>query len=109
MKDRELLAEDGALLLVAHVSPKTKQILGEVSIVTKGFVYVLVYVQESEELLQKVKDTFMEVSKKHLEGKYINWNDYKRDVRNEVNRFIYQETRRSPITIPVIISTESNV
>ncbi|RJX26176.1 MAG: ribonuclease J [Acholeplasma sp.] len=104
MKDRELLAEDGALLLVAHVSPKTKQILGEVKIVTKGFVYV----QESEELLNKVKETFMEVSKKHLEGKYINWNDYKRDVRNEVNRFIYQETRRSPITIPVIISTETN-
>lgn len=104
MKDRELLAEDGALLLVAHVSPKTKQILGEVKIITKGFVYV----QESEELLNRVKDTFMEVSKKHLEGKYINWNDYKRDVRNEVNRFIYQETKRSPITIPVIISTETN-
>jgi len=102
MKDRELLAEDGALLLVAHVSPKTKQIIGEVKIVTKGFVYV----QESEEILNKVKETFMEVSKKHLEGKYINWNDYKRDVRNEVNRYIYQETRRSPITIPVIISTE---
>ena len=102
MKDRELLAEDGALLLVAHVSPKTKQILGDVKIVTKGFVYV----QESEELLKQVTDLFLEVSKKHLEGKYINWNDYKRDVRNEVNRFIYQETRRSPITIPVIISTE---
>ncbi len=102
MKDRELLAEDGALLLVAHVSPKTKQIIGEVKIVTKGFVYV----QESEELLSKIKDAFMEVSKKHLEGKYINWNDYKRDVRNEVNRFVYQETKRSPITIPVIISTE---
>ncbi|HPG42864.1 MAG TPA: ribonuclease J [Acholeplasmataceae bacterium] len=104
MKDRELLAEDGALLLVAHVSPKTKQILGEVTIVTKGFVYV----QESEELLAKVKETFMDVSKKHLDGKYINWNEYKRDVRNEVNRYIYQETRRSPITIPVIISTEAN-
>lgn len=102
MKDRELLAEDGALLLVAHVSPKTKQIIGEVKIVTKGFVYV----QESEELLEKIKNAFMEVSKKHLEGKYINWNDYKRDVRNEVNRFVYQETKRSPITIPVIISTE---
>ncbi len=102
MKDRELLAEDGALLVVAHVSPKTKSILGEVKIVTKGFVYV----QESEEILDKVKETFLEVSKKHLEGKYINWNEYKRDVRNEVNRYIYQETKRSPITIPVIISTE---
>jgi len=102
MKDRELLAEDGALLVVAHVSPKLKQIIGDVKIVTKGFVYV----QESEELLNKVIQVFIDVSKKHLEGKYINWNEYKKDVRNEVNRFIYQETRRSPITIPVIISTE---
>jgi len=102
MKDRELLAEDGALLVVAHVSPKLKQIVGDVKIITKGFVYV----QESEELLNKVIQVFKDVSKKHLEGKYINWNDYKKDVRNEVNRFLYQETRRSPITIPVIISTE---
>ncbi len=102
MKDRELLAEDGALLIVAHVNPKTKSILGDVQIVTKGFVYI----QESEPLLDKVKEMFFEVSQKHLEGKYINWNEYKRDVRNEINRFIYQQTRRSPITIPVIISTE---
>jgi len=102
MKDRELLAEDGALLIVAHINPKSKTILGEVQIVTRGFVYI----QESEELLGKVKDMFLNVSKKHLGGKYINWNEYKRDVRNEINRFIYQETRRSPITIPVLISTE---
>ncbi len=69
---------------------------------TKGFVYV----QESEELLNQVKELFEKISKKHLEGKYINWNDYKRDVRNEINHYIYQQTRRSPITIPVIISTE---
>jgi len=102
MKDRELLAEDGALLIVAHVNPKTKTILGDVNIVTRGFVYI----QESEVILDKVKAIFFEVSKKHLDGKYINWNEYKRDVRNEINRFIYQEIRRSPITIPVIISTE---
>ncbi|MDY0339472.1 MAG: ribonuclease J, partial [Acholeplasmataceae bacterium] len=102
MKDRELLAEDGALLIVSHINPKTKQILGDIKIVTKGFVYV----QESEELLNQVKDLFEKISKKYLEGKYINWNDYKRDVRNEINHFIYQQTRRSPITIPVIISTE---
>lgn len=102
MRDRELLAEDGALLVVAHICPKTKEILGNVDIVTKGFVYV----QESEVLLNQVRELFLTVSKRHLEGKYINWNEYKRDVRNEINRFIYQETRRSPITIPVMISTD---
>lgn len=102
MKDRELLAEDGVLIIVAHVNPKTKQIIGNIEIVTKGFVYV----QESMDVLNAVKEKFIDVSKKHLEGKYVNWNDYKRDVRNEVGRFIYQEVKRSPITIPVIISTD---
>ena len=102
MKDRELLAEDGALLIVSHVNPKTKSILGEVEIVTKGFVYVA----ESEELLEHIKQIFLEVSKKHLSSKYINWNEFKRDVRNETNKYIYEAIRRRPITIPVIISTD---
>lgn len=102
MKDREILSQDGALIIVSHVNPKSREILGDVEIITKGFVYV----QESEELLNEVKKLFYEVSEKFLNSKYINWNDYKRDVRNKINHFIYQETRRSPITIPVIISTE---
>ena len=103
LRDRELLAEDGALIIVAHINPRRKVIVGEIEIVTKGFVYV----KESEEILQSIKEEFVKVSQKHLEGKYINWNDYKRDVRNVLSRFIYQETKRNPITIPVIISTES--
>lgn len=103
LRDRELLAEDGALIIVAHIDPRKKVLVGEIEIVTKGFVYV----KESEELLQSIKDEFIKVSGKHLKTKYINWNDYKRDVRNVLSRFIYQETRRNPITIPVIISTES--
>ena len=103
MKDRELLAEDGTLLIVAHINPRTKKIIGKVEIVTKGFVYI----QASEQLLVEIKEKFIEVSKKHLSGKYINWNDFKRDVRNEVSRFIYQETKRNPITIPVLISIDT--
>lgn len=103
LRDRELLAEDGALIIVAHVNPRTKNILGDVEIITKGFVYV----KESEEILGSIKQEFLKVSEKHLSGKYINWNDYKKDVRNHLSRFIYQQTRRNPITIPVIISTEA--
>lgn len=102
MKDRELLAEDGALLVVAHVSPKERKIVGDVKIVTQGFVYV----KESEALLDKVKEIFHETSQKHLQGKYINWNEYKRDVRSDINKYIYDTIKRRPITIPVVISVE---
>lgn len=102
MKDRELLSEDGALIIVSHINPKTKSIIGEIEIVTKGFVYI----QQSESLLQEIKQTFELTVQKHLKGKYINWSELKRDVRNEISRFVYQETKRNPITIPVLISID---
>lgn len=102
IRDRELLSEDGVLLLIANINPRSKRILGDIEIVTKGFVYV----KESEELLNGVKEVFMKASEKHLKGKYINWNDLKTNIREDVNKFLYKETKRSPITIPVIIATE---
>ncbi|MCR1808853.1 ribonuclease J [Haploplasma modicum] len=102
LRDREILAEDGALIIVAHVNPRKKEIVGDVEIVTKGFVYI----KEAEELLNQIKETFLETSKNHLNNKYINWNDFKKDVRNDLAKFIYTETKRNPIIIPVIVSTE---
>ena len=102
MKDRELLSEDGVLLLVAHIDPKKKAIIGDVEIVTKGFVYI----QSSETLLEEIKALFYETATPFLKSKYISWNEFKREMRNEVSRFVYQKTKRNPITIPVLISIE---
>lgn len=104
MRDRELLAADGVLLVVANVDPKLKSILGNVEVITKGFVYTT----EEDILVPKIKEIFYQVSEKHLKGKYVNWNEYKLEVRDEVSKFLYNETKRRPITIPVIISTEKN-
>ncbi|CCV64362.1 Zn-dependent hydrolase [Alteracholeplasma palmae J233] len=103
IKDRELLAAEGVIMIVANVNPKTKKILGEPEIISKGFIYV----KESEELLNQVKLIFTETSKEYLKQKYINWNDYKQGLRESISKFLYQETRRKPIMIPVLISTEA--
>lgn len=104
MRDRELLAADGVLMVVANVDPKQKAILGDVEVVNKGFVYMT----EEVELVPQIKEIFIAVSNKHLKGKYVNWNEYKLEVRDEISKYLYSETRRRPITIPVIISTERN-
>ena len=104
LRDREILAQDGALLIIAHIDPRKKVIVGEVNVVTRGFVYV----KEAETIIESIKEQFIKISEKHLTGKYINWGDFKKDVRNTISRFVYQTTRRNPITIPVIISTENN-
>lgn len=102
VRDRELLSEDGALLIVAHVSAKKKQIISDIQIVSKGFVFQ----KPTGDLLEELKEQFIKTSQKHLSSKYINWTEYKKDVRNDISKYIYQGTRRNPITIPVIISTD---
>ncbi len=102
MRDRELLAEDGVLLLVANVNPKTKEVIAGPEVVSKGFIYS----RENEDLLNEIKKTFFTVSEKHLTTKFVNWGDFKNDLKNDVNKLIYKLTKRSPIIIPVLISVD---
>lgn len=102
MRDRELLAADGVLLIIANINAKEKQILGIPKIVSKGFVHL----NQNESMMDEIRSIFEKVTEKHLKGKYINWNEYKLQIRDEVSKYVYQTARRRPITIPVIISTE---
>lgn len=102
MRDRELLAADGVLLIISNINAKQKKVLGEPKIVSKGFVHL----NENESMIDEIRAIFDKVTDKHLKGKYINWNEYKLQIRDEVSKYVYQTARRRPITIPVIISTE---
>lgn len=103
LRDRELLAEDGVVLVIANVNAKTREIIDDnIEIIAKGFSYH----HESSNILEHLREIFLEVSKKELIAGYIDWNSYKRNFRNEASRYIYQKIRRNPIIIPVIIGTD---
>lgn len=102
IRDRELLSNNGILLIVANINPKNKTIVSGPEIITKGFVYI----KESEDILNGIKNIFNNISDKQMKNKYINWSEYKKALRDDINRYLYKEIRRTPITIPVIISTD---
>lgn len=102
LHDREQLAKDGIMLIIANLNPKTKKILSGPEIIVKGFTTI----KESDELTNGIKEVFSKVAKTHLTGKYVNWNDLKKDIKEEVNRYLYKELQRTPITIPIVIATE---
>ena len=102
MRDRELLAQDGVILITANINPRTKTIILGPEIVTKGFMFT----KDNEEILRKMKEIFFLVSCKYLSGKFINWSEYKTSLKNELSHYIYKEIKRSPIIIPFLISTD---
>ncbi len=105
MRDRELLAEDGVVLISANINPRTKTILVGPEIVTKGFIYT----KENDDILERIREIFFMVSNKFLTSKFINWSDYKTSLKNEISHYIYKDTKRNPIIIPVLISTDMEI
>ena len=102
MRDRELLAQDGVILITANINPRTKTILLGPEVVTKGFTST----KDNESLISKIKEIFYLTSEKFLCGRFINWSEYKIGLKNEISHYIYKEAKRSPIIIPVLISTD---
>lgn len=102
MRDRELLAQDGVLMVCANINPRTKSVLAGPEIVSKGFVYL----NDDEELVKDIMAVFKKVSIQFLVNKFINWSDYKNTLKTELSHTIFKKTKRSPIIIPVLISTD---
>ena len=102
MRDRELLAEDGVVLITANINPRTKTILVGPEVVSKGFTYQT----EDGDILLEIKKLFMLVASKFLTTKFINWSEFKTNIKYEISHYIYKTTKRNPIIIPVLISTD---
>jgi ribonuclease J len=102
MRDREMLAEDGVLLVIANIDARNKTVLNTPEIVSRGFVYM----KENEDIIQGVIDQFYLISENEFTNKYINWRNYKNNLRTGISKYLYRQTRRSPIVIPVIIDTQ---
>ena len=102
MRDRELLAKDGVLMICANINPKTKALVAGPEIVSKGFAYI----NENQELKDDIMDIFKKVSIKFLVNKFVNWSEYKNTLKSELSHSIFKKSKRSPIIIPVLISTD---
>lgn len=99
LRDRTKLAEEGIVIVVASVETETCTVVAGPDVITRGFVYV----KESEEFLEKTKRICENVL---ADCMYDNIGDYlviKNRLRDAVSRFIYEQTRRSPVVLPVIM------
>ncbi len=102
--DRELLSEDGILICVVHVNPKAKTLLGKTEIIIKGFVPD----SDIKPIKEGISQLVQELANQHFINKYVNWNELKNTIRDEINKYLYKEVKRRPVTIPVLISVETD-
>ena len=99
LRDRRHLSEDGLVVVVATVDLDGKYFVSGPDIVSRGFVYV----KEAEELIDEVRRIATDTIERALSGKSRDFNYIKGLIKDEIARFIYRETKRKPMILPVIM------
>jgi ribonuclease J len=101
IKERELLSQDGFLMIIANINARTKEMLNKPEIVSRGFMYM----KDNEEMIKEIEIIYQLESKKQFSRKHIDWKEYRDNIRYQIQRYLYNKTKRKPICIPVIIDT----
>jgi ribonuclease J len=100
LRDRRHLSQDGLIVVVATVDFYDKQLLSGPDIVSRGFVYV----RESEELMDQVRQIAYDTLLDDLESGYIDRMEMKSHIRDSISKFLYAKTKRKPMILPVIMN-----
>jgi ribonuclease J len=99
LKDREMLSDNGIVIVSATLDKRTKNILAGPEILTRGFIYV----KDSADILKGIKDISFEVIKKNINNNYVDFNKIKNNIRQNVGQYLYEETECKPMIITVIL------
>ena len=99
LRDRKHLAEDGMIVVVASLSGEDGGLVSGPDIITRGFVYV----KESEELMEELRQVAMEALEDCYDNNIRDWSSIKSEIKNDLSGYLYKKTKRNPMILPVIM------
>jgi len=99
LRDRQMLAADGMVVVVMTIDGTSGKLVGSPDIISRGFVYM----KDSKKLIEEARSRIKDILKS-AEGKKLADETFIRDkVRNELGYFLFQKTERRPMILPVVI------
>ncbi|XMB87367.1 ribonuclease J [Mycoplasmatota bacterium WC44] len=101
LKDREILARDGVLMVIGNIDARKKKIVTEPEIVSQGFLLE----RDHSEVYEEIKNIFVETTKNSLKGKYVDWQELKSSIRDDIYKYLLKVENRRTLIIPVLIDT----
>ncbi|MFC4409162.1 ribonuclease J [Chungangia koreensis] len=99
LRDRKLLSQDGIFIVVVTLNRQQKKIASGPEILSRGFVYV----RESEELISESADLVRTIVEKYVNKDTFEWTNIKQEIRDTLNSYLFQKTKRRPMIIPIIM------
>ena len=98
IKDREMLSENGIVLISATISKKDKVMLVGPEVTSRGFIYV----KDSAYLIEEIKKICENIINRNITPTYVDYNKIKVEIREELSNYLYEETECKPMIIAVV-------
>ena len=99
LRDRKHLAEDGMIVVCVSINAQDGGVITGPDIITRGFIYV----KESEELMDSLREVSMEAIERCQRKRIRDWNTIKSAIKNDLSGYLYKTTKRNPMILPVIM------
>lgn len=99
LRDRKRLSEDGVIIVVVSISQESHSLVGQPEIISRGFVYV----RESAVLMEQIRTVAVDCMAVCKKNKIYDWTTIKNNLKNKISECLFQETKRSPMIIPIIM------
>ena len=98
IKDREMLSENGIVLISATVDKHDKVLLVGPEVTTRGFIYV----KDSQDMIKEIKNICEEIISRNITPTHVDFNQIKVEIREKLSNYLYQETECKPMIIAVV-------
>jgi len=98
LKDRIHMATEGMFVVVLTVQRGSGRLMTSPDIISRGFIYL----RDSEELMGTIRQYLKQKVARSFGGKRIDLDVIKKELKDEITHILYDQTRRTPIVIPVI-------
>lgn len=98
LKDRELLSDNGIVIVSATIDKISKKILAGPEILTRGFIYV----KDNIDLIKESEKISLEVINENIKTNYVDFNKIKLGIRDKLGKYLYQETECKPMILIVM-------
>jgi len=98
LKDRIHMATEGMFVVVLTIQRGSGRLLTSPDIISRGFIYL----RDSEELMGMIRQYLKQKVARSFSGKHVDLDVIKKELKDEITHILYDQTRRTPIVIPVI-------
>ncbi len=99
LRDRQVLAEDGMLVVIATVNAKSGALIQNPDIISRGFVFL----KDNRDLIEEIRNRVKKMVSESDPKSWADTNQIKNDIRDKIGQYVLAKTEKRPMILPVVI------